>query len=130
MKPCEWERRLFEFSQISCYNGRRVVNYPAKKHVLRKEATPEAHAGPVGEGDPANGELVFTQYCSSCHGPDDAGGALGPTLISAAVSANDDDFFRQTISNGRAGTAMPSRSGILSAQEIEDVISFLHSKQP
>jgi hypothetical protein len=169
LKPCEWEKRLFEFSQISWYDGQRVVNYSAK-HVLRKEvtakmpeeaainnakvtrrefllnveepwsgreeiafygtlddyvslniaaghpdqrmpswsqayggplrrdqiadltafvlnwqgpqppgvriegvaalptqppeeATPEAPAGPVGEGDPANGELVFTQYC-------------------------------------------------------------------
>jgi mono/diheme cytochrome c family protein len=93
-------------------------------------ATPEVPAGPVGEGDPANGEVVFTQNCSSCHGPDAAGGALGPTLVSANVGANDDEFFRETISNGRAGTAMPPWGGLLSAQEIEDVISFLRSKQP
>lgn len=108
MKPCEWEKRLFEFSQISWYDGHRVVNYPVKE----------------------NGELVFTQYCSSCHGPDAAGGALGPTLVSATVGANDDDFFRQTINEGRAGTAMPPWGGILSAQEVEDVDSFLRSKQP
>lgn len=94
------------------------------------EVTPEAPAGPVGEGDPANGELVFTQYCSSCHGPDAAGGALGPTLVSADVGAKDDDFFRQTIIDGRTGTAMPPWGGILSAQEVEDLISFLRTKHP
>ena len=95
-----------------------------------EEATPEAPAGPVGEGDPANGEQVFTQYCASCHGPDAAGGALSPTLVSADVGANDDEFFRETIIDGRAGTTIPPWGGILSAQVVEDLISFLRSKQP
>jgi cytochrome c55X len=59
-----------------------------------------------------------------------AGGALGPTLVSADVGAKDDEFLRETISNGRTGTAMPPWGGILSAQDVEDVISFLRSKQP
>jgi mono/diheme cytochrome c family protein len=95
-----------------------------------EEATPEGPAVPAAEGDPAQGEQVFTQNCSSCHGPDAAGGALGPTLVSADVGAKDDEFLRETISNGRAGTAMPPWGGILSAQDVEDVISFLRSKQP
>ena len=94
-----------------------------------EEATPEAPTGPVGEGDPASGEQIFAQNCASCHGPDAAGGALGPTLVSAEVAANDDDFYRETIANGRAGTAMPAWGAILSPQEIEDVISWLRSKQ-
>lgn len=94
-----------------------------------EEATPEAPAGPVGEGNPASGEQIFAQNCVSCHGPDAAGGTLGPTLISAEVAANGDDFFRETITNGRAGTAMPAWGAILSPQEIEDVISWLRSKQ-
>lgn len=110
--------------------GVRIEGVAALPTQPPEEATPEAPAGPVGEGDPANGELVFTQYCSSCHGPDAAGGALGPTLVSADVATNDDEYCRETIINGRSGTAMPPWSGTLSAQEIEDVISFLRSKQP
>lgn len=93
------------------------------------EATPEGPAEPAGAGDPANGELIFTTNCASCHGTGAQGGALGPTLISADVAAKDDEHFRETIANGRAGTAMPAWSSMLNAQEIEDVIAWLRSKQ-
>ena len=93
------------------------------------EATPEVPARPAGEGDPAEGEGIFAQYCASCHGPDAAGGALGPTLVSADLAAQDDTFFQETISNGRPGTSMPQWAGLLSPQQIEDVIAFLRSKQ-
>ena len=94
------------------------------------EAEPGEPAGPAGEGDPARGEQVFTQNCASCHGPDAAGGALGPTLVSADLGARDDDSLRETISNGRPGTSMPAWSGALSSQNIEDAIAFLRSRQP
>jgi mono/diheme cytochrome c family protein len=87
-----------------------------------------ASPAPAG-GDPANGALVFAANCAGCHGPDAAGGAVGPTLISAELKAQPDDFFRQTILNGRSGTAMPAWQGRLSDQQISDVIAFLRSKQ-
>lgn len=88
----------------------------------------EASPAPAG-GDPANGATVFAMNCAGCHGQDAAGGSVGPTLVSAELKAQDDDFYRQTILNGRAGTAMPAWQGRLSEQEIEDVIAFLRSKQ-
>jgi mono/diheme cytochrome c family protein len=94
-----------------------------------EEATPETPEGPVAEGDPANGEQVFAANCASCHGVNAEGGALGPTLVSADVAAKDDEFFREAITNGRAGTAMPAWGPILSAQNIEDVIAWLRTKQ-
>lgn len=98
------------------------------------EASPpaggEAQPSPApAGGDPANGAIVFAANCAGCHGPDAAGGSVGPTLISAELKAQSDDFFRQTILNGRSGTAMPSWQGRLSEQQIEDVIAFLRSKQ-
>jgi mono/diheme cytochrome c family protein len=107
LKPCEWEKRLFEFSQISWYDGHRVVNYPVKE----------------------NGELVFTQYRSTCHGPDAAGGALRLSLLRAEAAAQLDDWYREVINNGRTGAAMPAWRGILSEQEIEDVVAWIRSKQ-
>jgi mono/diheme cytochrome c family protein len=92
-------------------------------------ATPEAPAGAAGEGDPAAGGQISTQYCASCHGPDAAGGALGPTLVSAQVAAQDEAFFPETITNGRRGTSMPSWDELLGPQQIGDVIAFLRSKQ-
>lgn len=90
----------------------------------------EAQPSPAAAaGDPANGAIVFAANCAGCHGPDAAGGSVGPTLISAELKAQPDDFFRQVILNGRSGTAMPAWQGRLSEQEIEDVIAFLRSKQ-
>jgi mono/diheme cytochrome c family protein len=80
-------------------------------------------------GDPAKGAMSFAQNCAGCHGPDAQGGSVGPTLVSAELKAQSDDFFRQIILNGRAGTAMPGWGDRLSTLEIEDVIAFLRSKQ-
>lgn len=87
-----------------------------------------ATAEPAG-GDPTNGATVFAQNCAGCHGENAAGGSVGPTLVSAELKAQSDDFFRETILNGRAGTAMPAWEGRLSAQDIEDVIAYLRSLQ-
>jgi len=87
-----------------------------------------ATAAPAG-GDAANGATVFSQNCAACHGANAQGGSVGPTLVSAELKAQSDDFFRQTILNGRAGTAMPAWQGRLSAQDIEDVIAYLRSLQ-
>jgi mono/diheme cytochrome c family protein len=87
-----------------------------------------ATAEPAG-GDPANGATVFAQNCAGCHGQNAQGGSVGPTLVSAELKAQSDDFFRQTILNGRAGTAMPAWQGRLSAQDIEDAIAYLRSLQ-
>ena len=98
------------------------------------EATPtpageaEASPAPAG-GDADNGAAIFAQDCAGCHGQNAEGGSVGPSLVSAELKAQSDDFFRQTILNGRAGTAMPAWEGRLSAQDIEDVIAFLRSKQ-
>jgi mono/diheme cytochrome c family protein len=98
------------------------------------EATPtpageaEASPAPAG-GDADNGAAIFAQDCAGCHGQNAEGGSVGPSLVSAELKAQDDDFFRQVILNGRAGTAMPAWEGRLSAQDIEDVIAFLRSKQ-
>lgn len=93
------------------------------------EATPSEPGAPAAEGDPVAGEQVFAQNCTSCHGPEAAGGALGPSLVRADVATQPDEFFRDAITNGRAGTAMPAWGPILGAQSIEDVIAWLRTKQ-
>jgi mono/diheme cytochrome c family protein len=89
----------------------------------------EAVPSPAPEGgDPAKGAALFSN-CVGCHGENAEGGAIGPTLVSAEMKAKDDDHYRQVIANGVAGTAMPAWADRLSAQDIEDVIAFLRSKQ-
>ena len=93
-----------------------------------EEPTPVGPAGPAAAGDATKGSAIFASSCAGCHGADASGGALGPTLVSSEVAANDDGFFREAIANGRPGSAMPPWSGVLSAQNIEDVIAFLRAK--
>ncbi len=93
------------------------------------EATPAAPMEPAGAGDPAKGEELFVKSCSSCHNPDAKGGSLGPTLVSADLAAQNDDFLRDTIINGRTGTAMPPWGSVLGAQDVEDVIAWLRQRQ-
>jgi mono/diheme cytochrome c family protein len=85
-------------------------------------------AAPSPAGDPTHGAVVF-ENCVPCHGADAQGGPVGPTLVSAEMKAKDDAYYRDVITNGIAGTAMPVWGGTLSAQDIEDVIAFLRSKQ-
>ena len=91
------------------------------------EAAEPAPAAPAG--DPANGAEIYALNCAVCHGTGAEGGAVGPTLISAEVKAKDDEHYRQTITNGVAGTAMPAWEGRLSEQEVDDLIAFLRSVQ-
>jgi alcohol dehydrogenase (cytochrome c) len=59
--------------------------------------------------DVAAGERIFQTNCTQCHGANGAGGAAGPVLKQRQLSRGRGDWsiFR-TISNGLAGTSMPS----------------------
>jgi mono/diheme cytochrome c family protein len=88
----------------------------------------EAHPSPEpAGGDPGQGAVVF-QNCAGCHG-ENATGGIGPSLVSAEMKAKGDAYYRQVITNGVTGTAMPAWGGRLSDQDIEDVIAFLRSLQ-
>lgn len=69
----------------------------------------------------------YADTCGGCHGPSREGGT-GPALIPARLSA-DDDFYFDTIKNGRPGTAMPAWGTIgLSNEEIWGLIGFIRSE--
>jgi mono/diheme cytochrome c family protein len=88
-------------------------------------------------GDAGNGEALFTNYCAACHGNQGQGysaGGSGTGIGSAAfVSLVPDDYIKQTLQKGRAGTAMKPFDGAkgvanLSNEEMDDVIAFLRTK--
>ncbi len=58
------------------------------------------------QGDPEYGELLFARACLSCHGEAGSGG-VGPQIGNPVFLEHaGDGFLFETISNGRAGTAM------------------------
>lgn len=91
-----------------------------------------------GEGD--DGEIAETVQgkevarfyqlnCSSCHGLDQQG-IVGPALTVAALT-QDDQFYIDTISNGRAGTVMPSwAANGLTMPEIRALVHWLKEGAP
>jgi len=56
--------------------------------------------------------------CGSCHGYTLKGG-LGPALLPLSLQHKNIQFIKNTILNGRAGTAMPPWRSLLSEQEAQ-----------
>jgi mono/diheme cytochrome c family protein len=85
--------------------------------------TTQGEGGEGGEGDATAGKEVFSSAgCGSCHALSDAGasGTVGPNLDE---SQPDFDLVVERVTNGQG--AMPSFSGELSEQQIQDVAAYV-----
>ncbi|MBI3158735.1 MAG: c-type cytochrome [Chloroflexi bacterium] len=73
------------------------------------------------------GGEVFATVCSQCHGVN-ADGGVGSSLRSTAFrAANTPESIFVTINAGHEDTAMIAWGGILTAQQIQDIVDFLLS---
>ncbi|MDA0351645.1 MAG: cytochrome c [Chloroflexi bacterium] len=70
----------------------------------------------------------YTLNCSACHGADrQVITGLGLPLTPDVLTESD-DFYRDTITNGRAGTVMPAWSDTgLSTAEIDALVQFIRT---
>ncbi len=70
---------------------------------------------------------VFRDSCAGCHGPHREGGT-GPALVPGRLD-QPDDFYFNTIKNGRPGTVMPAwgQTG-MSDEEIRALVGFIRSQ--
>lgn len=99
------------------------------------EATPGGDGAPAG--DPAAATVqdmpvgdFFQANCAVCHGADRAGiDGLGLPLLPDVLTESD-DFYHDTIANGRAGTAMPPWSPQLSDEDINALVQFIKHVEP
>ena len=82
----------------------------------------------------SRGELLYKQYCASCHGAN--GDGKGPAA--SALNPKPADFLNVTymnarsradhfksIMNGKSGTAMPPWKGTLSEKDVWDIITYI-----
>ena len=86
---------------------------------------------PAGPGNPEAGKVHFDVNCAACH---QAGGTgkvgFAPSIRNADFLAlASDDFIRETIVTGRAGTGMMARPD-LPPQTVNDILSYLRSVTP
>jgi putative heme-binding domain-containing protein len=79
----------------------------------------------------AQGELIYNQNCTSCHGPNGGAGEIGPEIIhnlSVPLRGElNDDQILDVIRNGAPGTIMPAWKGKLADDNILRIGAFLHS---
>ena len=77
------------------------------------------------------GEQVYNQNCTSCHGPNGGAGEIGPEIIhnlSVPLRGElSDNQILDVIRNGEPGTAMPAWKGKLADDDILKIGAFLHS---
>ena len=94
----------------------------------------EGKKNPLGPDSAEQGASVFKTHCEICHGSQGhgdglAGGSLDPKPKNLAVlqEVAGDDYLFWRISEGHPGTAMVAWNGILSEEQIWDVISFIRT---
>jgi len=89
---------------------------------------------PLGADAAAAGKDVFTVYCESCHGATgvgdgSAGAALDPkpaNLITFVPQVGD-DYLNWRISTGKEGTSMVAWKGVLTEEEIWQVVAYIRT---
>jgi len=83
-------------------------------------------SAPLAASDRQNGRVLYEMHCLGCHG--ESGYAIDPTIPSFA---NGDLMFlmdSELLDRIRSGNqTMPAFRGLLSDQEIRDVISYLRT---
>lgn len=76
----------------------------------------------------ADGKQVFADNCASCHGADGSGG-VGPALNSKSkLESLGLEKVRHDVEEGIEGTPMPAWKGVLSDEEIEDVVHYIFNE--
>jgi len=99
------------------------------------DASPSPSGSPSGAalpGDPTNGQSVYQQNCTTCHGSS-LEGSIGPSLnpiahLPGVANPLDPTYLIDTITNGRipaSGPQMPAWKGKLSDKDIQDVAAFI-----
>jgi cbb3-type cytochrome c oxidase subunit III len=90
---------------------------------------PDRHAEAM-QGDPAKGRVIFNSTCFICHGTNGQGTDRAPALNDPVKLAQfDDQWYADTIANGRPAKGMPTWGTVLSPAQIRDLVALLRAWQ-
>ena len=79
-------------------------------------------------GDISNGEILYAQFCSSCHGSFGEGTDLALSLNNPVfLESASDGFIWHALQYGRSNTIMASYAETLTEQEIYDIVALIRS---
>ena len=99
----------------------------------QRRAEPSGPANPFAGNSQAitQGERIYNQNCTSCHGRNGGAGEIGPEIIhnlSVPLRGElSDNQILEVILNGAPGTIMPAWKGKLADDDILKIGAFLHS---
>lgn len=80
----------------------------------------------IATADPARGATIFASICAFCHGVSGVGTERAPALNDAELLQNfNDEWFRETIIQGRPSRGMPTWGTVLSPAQIDDVVALI-----
>ncbi|MGE5261926.1 MAG: c-type cytochrome [Acidobacteriota bacterium] len=90
--------------------------------------------GMTARADDPPGVKLYATYCGACHGGAGKGG-FAPAIGSGEyMSAKDDATIAQITGEGKAGSGMPawskSKGGMLTEDQIRDIVAYLRSLAP
>ena len=71
---------------------------------------------------------LFAQYCASCHGPTLNGGSATSHVDEEWKHGNDDESLARVIANGVPGTPMAPFKGILTDQQVRELVFFIREQ--
>jgi cytochrome c oxidase cbb3-type subunit III len=74
--------------------------------------------------DPERGAALFASACFACHGPDGHGAGAPAVNERARLNQFDDEWYRQTIAQGRPARGMPTWGTVLSPRQIDDLVAL------
>jgi mono/diheme cytochrome c family protein len=96
-------------------------------------------AAPAAAGDVPHGREIYDVRCAACHGDTGAGdGPAAAALVPRPRNFRDPAFWkgrtavqlRLVVKHGRPGTMMQPFDGVLSEDEIDDVIAYVQTFRP
>jgi len=112
-------------------------NSPSSQQISTPASVPAEYAGktnPFGSDAADEGAKIFKTNCETCHGPQGHGdGPAGQSLdpkpqdLSELQKIASDDYLFWRISEGKPGTSMVAWKGILSEEQIWQVVSFIRT---
>ena len=77
----------------------------------------------------ANGEQLYSNHCSACHGPNGNGGVGVPLALPDFQYGVTNDYLEKTIRLGRPGRIMPAFTE-LSNNEVKAIVKYIRSWAP
>jgi cytochrome c oxidase cbb3-type subunit III len=110
----------------------RGVRTWAKPELLRS-VSPPPYA--QTQGDLRRGEVAYSTYCSSCHGPNGTGGLKASSIVNPSYLALvSDQYLRIAVIAGRRELGMPDwRNDVpgrpMSSQEVSDLVVWLSAQR-